>query len=75
MTHGERICEHLREHGVITAPECPALFGFSRIRASNVLRELCEAGVIVALPGKYPRRYKMARDFAAELPGLGAGRV
>lgn len=75
MTNGERIVAHIREHGCVTAPECLGLFGIKRGYASSMLVELRDAGVIVPLPGRYPRRYAMARDFADELPNLGAGRV
>ena len=60
MSLGERIRDYLRTSPGITAPEASRLFGIARHRANEVLAAQRDAGVIVPLPGRYPRRYRIA---------------
>ena len=59
MTLGERIRDHLAEHGVIGANEVMRQFGVSRSSAFYTLRIETDAGVLAQLPGK-PHRYRLA---------------
>ena len=59
MTLGERIRDHVAEHGVIGRREVCKVFGVSQSSAGYTLRIETDAGVLVQLPGK-PHRYRLA---------------
>ncbi len=61
MSQTEAIRDHLRQHPSLSAPEAMKLLGVSRTRAEKMMRQERDCGVIVPLPGKYPRRYRIAR--------------
>lgn len=64
MTLGERIRDHLAEHGVIGRREVCSVFGVSQSSADYTLRIETDAGVLAQLPGK-PHRYRLAYSPAA----------
>ena len=64
MTLGERIRDHLVEHGAISASEASKLFGVSRNSAAKTLRFEATCGVLAVIPGPAggpaPRYYRLA---------------
>jgi hypothetical protein len=58
---GERIRDFLREHPTLSAPEAIKLWPENTPRAiESALYKSRDAGVIVPLPGRKPRFYRIA---------------
>lgn len=61
-TIGERIRDHLRAHQSLSCPQARRLWPEVPARTiANSFYGLRDAGVIVPLPGRYPRSYRIAR--------------
>ncbi len=62
----EKIRDYLREHPTLNAPEAIKLWPENTPNAiRSALRNSRDAGVIVPLPGRYPRNYRLPLDIRA----------